>query len=248
VSVAATPEQNGRKTEENGADANKGGSAQSLARLGLQIGTAMSIETVSPGRKCNVRLIGFVEGKSILVSSPTRDGKDVLLEKDNPMVVRLLEGKQICAFETKVLYRSVHPYVYYHLAWPEQVAARQIRDSERIDTEFAVMIDNEFDVVGDWPKPALLNNLSKSGARILATSALGSAGHEVVIKCTLTMSEVRKDLALTAIIRNVSELSRQDASGRTLTYHVYGVQFLNVDGDTRLALANYIYENSRPGY
>src|SRR5690606_8942875 len=119
------------------------------------------------------------------------------------------------------VYRSVHPYVYYHLAWPEEVAARQIRDSERIDTEFEVMVDNDFDVVGDWPKPALLNNLSKSGARVLSTTPLGSAGHELVIKCTLTMSDVRKDLALTAIIRNVSELTRQDADGKSLGYHVY---------------------------
>ncbi len=221
--------------------------SQIVLKLGLQIGTPMTIETVSPPRKCQVKLIGFVEGRSVLISSPLREGKEVLLEKDNPMVVRLLEGKQICAFETKVIYRSVHPYVYYHLAWPEQIAARQIRDAERIDTEFAVLIDNEFDVVGQWPRKALLNNLSKSGARILATSALGSVGHEIVIQCVLMVSEIKKKLSLSAVIRNIGELVRNDAAGKPVKYHAYGVQFVNVEGDTRLALANYIYEHSRPG-
>ena len=63
--------------------------------LSLTIGASLTIETNSPVRKYPVQLLGYSENKSILISTPLRDGHDVLLDKDCSIAVRLLVGKNV---------------------------------------------------------------------------------------------------------------------------------------------------------
>jgi c-di-GMP-binding flagellar brake protein YcgR len=218
-------------------------SGELFSALGLPIGSAITIETVSPVRKYQVQLIGFVEGRSILVSSPIRDGNEVLLDKDSSVAIRLLVGKKVCAFETRIIYRSIQPYTYYHLAYPEEVEALQIRNSERVDTRIDAEIDSDFDIVGEWPKPAYIDNLSKSGARMSSPYSLGEKGHELLVSFELSVSGITKRVCISSIIRNI-DLNTDVEVGIEGRY-IVGVQFLNLTDEQLLTLSTYIYENER---
>ncbi|MFV1872895.1 MAG: flagellar brake protein [Oleiphilus sp.] len=214
---------------------------ESFADLGLTIGCHLTIETIASARKYQVSLIGFWDKRSILVSPPLRDGREVLLDKDTVIAIRLLEGKKVCAFETKIIYRSSHPYTYYHLQFPESVNTRQVRNSERVETQIQVEVDSDFDIVGDWPKPATITNLSKTGARMLSPHSLGEKGHELVLMFELRVSDMNKLLRIPCLIRNI-QLDPNSQQNDQVQY-IIGAEFLDMNDEHRLSLSSYIYEN-----
>lgn len=207
--------------------------------LGVPIGTVMTLETRAPTRKLQVHLMGYEPGKSLLVSAPKRDGKEAILERNAPVVLRLLDGKKVCAFESKVLYRSVHPYSYYHLAYPSEIESLQVRSSERVNTLINGDIDSDFNIVGDWPKYAQITNLSRTGGRLTSHEALGEYGHELILRFELEVAGMLKEIAIAGHVRNIDQ--EDDQFGQTK--HIVGVQFSGMSDEMRLALANYIYEH-----
>ena len=212
--------------------------AESFSNLNLTIGANLTIETVSPLRKYTVQLLGYAENKSVLISSPLREGKAVLLDKDSVLTIRLLLGKNVCAFETKVLYRSLQPYTYYHLAYPDEITVLQVRNSERVDTHIETSVDSDFDIIGDWPRAALIKDLSKTGASMVTQSRLGEKGQEILLQFEVTVSGINKRICLPSIIRNVETNTTTDVQD-----YIVGVQFLDLTDEETLTLSTYIYEH-----
>lgn len=221
----------------------EGGGQEAFSSLGLKIGTVVTIEIVSTLRKYSVQLLGYSENKSILISSPLRDGKEVLLERDSIIAVRLLVGKKVCAFEARILYRSIQPYSYYHLSYPETVEALQVRNSERVNTIIETEVDSDFDIVGEWPKTAYINNMSKTGARLNSAHSLGVSGHELILNFEVQVSGLNLQLKLPSIIRNVEHSGGLEESD--VNRYVYGVEFINLGDEQHLSLSSYIYEQNK---
>ncbi|MFT7185448.1 MAG: c-di-GMP-binding flagellar brake protein YcgR [Pseudohongiellaceae bacterium] len=211
---------------------------ESFSDLSLTIGASLTVETISPVRKYSVHLLGYAENRSLFISTPLRDGKEVLLDKGCVVAVRLLVGKNVCAFESKVLYRSLQPYTYYHLAYPQEITVLQVRNSERVAILIETDVDSDFDIVGDWPRTATINNLSKTGARLISATLLGEKGQEILLQFGVIVSGINKRVCLPSIIRNVEN----NESGEGQTYAV-GVQFLELTDEEMLTLSTYIYEN-----
>ncbi len=207
--------------------------------LDWSVGSPLTIETRTPHRKYSVKLIGYVERRSLLISAPLKNGKESILELGSSLVVRLLDGQCASAFETQVLYRSLHPYSYYHLACPEEIESLQVRDSQRIETSMVAQIDSDFDIVGEWPKQATILNLSQTGARLNAAEFLGLVGHELLITFRLQVSGMLKKVRVTGIIRNTDKVTDQESN----ELHVIGVQFLKLSDAASLLLANFVHEH-----
>lgn len=219
---------------------------EKFSNLGLSIGSTLTIEAIASARKYQVQLIGYLDKRSILVSPPLREGREVLLDKNTTLAIRLLEGKKVCAFETKIIYRSSHPYTYYHLQFPESVNTRQIRNSERVDTDIKVSVESDFEIFSDWPKLAYINNLSKTGARMTSHQPLGEKGHELILNFDLNVSGMHKQLKISAIIRNIqlnTNFASQDQETHSKGHYIFGIQFIDMSDEYRLSLSNYIYEN-----
>lgn len=217
--------------------------SESFTDLGLTIGCHFTIETIASARKYQVQLIGYLDKRSILITPPLREGREVLLENNTGLAIRLLEGKKVCAFETKIIYRSSHPYTHYHLQFPESVNTRQIRNSERIDIHLNTSVDSDFDIVGHWPKAATITNLSKSGARMVSPHSLGEKGHELVLTFDIFVSGLHKKLHITCLIRNIefSASSQNENQG----HYIIGAEFIDMSDEAHLSLSSYIYEHDR---
>ncbi len=219
---------------------NKKNASIKFIDLGVHVGSVLTLNTVSSSRKLAVKLIGFTENKSVLVSSPSREGKDVLLERGDALTVRLLIRSRVCAFETKVLYRSIQPYTYYHLEYPKNIEALEVRSSERVNLALPILVDSEFDMgLGEWPQDAELTNLSKTGGAITSRKSLGDLGHEVVLVFSLDVSGMKCDLRIPSIIRNREVINDSD---RGKLFQL-GVQFTNLSVSDKLALSSFVYES-----
>lgn len=221
----------------------EGGGQEIFSSLGLKVGAVVTIEIVSTLRKYSVQLLGYSENKSILISSPLREGKEVLLDKNSVIAVRMLVGKRVCAFEARILYRSIQPYSYYHLSYPESVEALQVRNSERVTTSIETEVDSDFDIVGEWPKLAYINNISSTGARLNSAYSLGVSGHELILNFDVQVSDRDLQLKLSSVIRNVEHNGglEDDDTNR----FVYGVEFIDLDDEQHLSLSSYIYEQNK---
>ena len=211
---------------------------QPFESLGVSVGTPLTIETVSANRRVSVKVLGYAAGKSLLVSAPLKEGKEQLLEVGEVVAVRLLIKKQICAFETRVKYRSLQPYSYYHLEYPTELVSLQVRSSERVSVNIPVLINSDFDIgMGEWPKQALITDLSKTGAAITSDSSFGESGHEVIVKLDVEVSGLKRTLSLNSIIRN------KETTNSESQQFSFGVQFVDLKDEDILSLTGFIYEN-----
>jgi len=211
---------------------------ESFTKLQLSIGTILYLETRLQERKYQVQLIGSSSDKSILISPPIKSGKSIFLDQGEWVKVSLLAKTFVYAFEAKVILRATAPYEYLHLSYPKQVEARKVRNAERISTTIETNIDNEFDNYGDWPKHAVITDLSKTGARIIAREKLGEFGHELVLSFPVKLSDMVQQVNLSAIIRN-AYIQADAAENKS---YVFGLQFLEMSDAARLVISNYIYE------
>ncbi|PIE43355.1 MAG: hypothetical protein CSA50_05615 [Gammaproteobacteria bacterium] len=210
----------------------------SLERLGLAIGDLLTVETVSPKRKLNTKLIGFLSGHSILVASPTTGGKDVVLEQSTPLTVRGMVRNQAYAFSTRVVYRSWQPYGYYHLAFPSEMVTVEVRKTSRVTVNLPAVIDSEFDIGRDeWPKSAVVQDLSTNGAGLLSRQILGEKDHEIRLKLNLSISDIHRTIELPCVIRNGLVVDKSSGS-----HYLFGVEFENATSADRLTIASFLYE------
>jgi len=212
---------------------------QPFESLNIPVGTQLTVETISPHRRLQAKLIGYVADKSILISPPIKDGKEKLLDLDESVTIRLLIRKKICAFESRVKYRSLQPFSYYHLQYPTELMSLQVRVSERVDVNLDALIDSEFDIgVGEWPKKAVITNLSKSGASLLCSDSFGEKGHEIIVNLDIEVSGLQRSLAINGVIRN------KEASDSAESMFNYGVEFVDLTDADVLSLTGFIYENT----
>lgn len=212
---------------------------QPFESLNVPVGTQITVETISPHRRLQAKLIGYVPGKSILISPPLKDGKENLLDLDESVTIRMLIRQQICAFESRVKYRSLQPFNYYHLQYPTELMSLQVRSSERVDVAIKVLIDSEFDIgVGEWPKHATITNLSKSGSALLCPDSFGEKGHEIIVNLDVEVSGLQRSLSINGVIRN------KEASEADKNMFSYGIEFVELSDEDILSLTGFIYENT----
>ncbi|RMF14435.1 MAG: flagellar brake protein [Gammaproteobacteria bacterium] len=209
-------------------------------KLGLKTGDPLHLESIDTKSRFTVRLIGYVPGGSILVLPPVIKGKQMLLKKDKLYNVRAAVGGKVCAFRTQVLYTHLQPYAYSHLLYPQEMQALQVRESERLDVHLDATVTSEFDTgAGEWPKDAVIVDLSKSGAGVRCQEPLGVEGHEVILHFIVTVAGVSKQLHLKSVIRN-----RIPLEGESHRYF-FGLQFTQLSEAARLVLNGYIFEKLR---
>ncbi len=212
-------------------------SQQSFEQLGVPVGAQMTLETLSPPRRLAVKVIGYAPGKSIMISPPMRDNKEILLEVGEVLAVRLLMRKSICAFESRIKYRSLQPFTYYHLEYPSALESLQVRTAERLDVNLPVLIGSEFDIgMGEWPKKAVITNLSKTGAALSCVDSFGEKGHEIIVNLDIQVSGLNRTLSLNGLIRNKERVNTDEE------LYSFGVEFTDLLDEDTLSLAGFIYE------
>ncbi|WP_210396686.1 flagellar brake protein [Motiliproteus sediminis] len=217
-----------------------GGLPTRFAELRVQPGDAFSVETITPPKRYPVRLIGYSEGDSLLVSTPRIQGKTFLLPEGQLLRVRMMADNIACGFETRVLHNCRTPFLYAHLAYPKSIKSVAVRQASRVALKLPAIVA-EFEpgaLPGQWPKKGLIIDMSSGGARLHSKEPVAAVGSELRLRFRVMIDTVERDEQVRAIVRNITEVGQgpEDAG------YQYGLQFMDVGEEDRIRISGYVYE------
>lgn len=232
----AAPERN---AEEEKLDvAGTGASAEvhisSLSQIQLAPGDLVQLQTLHPthAERYQVRMIGFYAPVSLMVTSPTVQGRLVFVKEGQQFLVRGFVGKDAVAYKTRVIKSNLAPFPYLHLAYPETVQSMRIRGSSRVSVELVTAVNGP---AGQGA--AKIVDLSCGGARMMSPKPVAEKGDDVQLAFRINPSGLDVYLKINAKVRAVSR--DETANSQVAT----GVEFVDLNEQDRLYLTNMVYQN-----
>lgn len=207
--------------------------------LELQTGDTLHLQFVGDERRYNARVIGYLPGQSLVVTTPRRDNKVMLVREGQPVVIRMLSGNSVYAFTTQVLCTCSKPYAYLHIGYPKQLERIVVRKAQRARAEQIISVSpaNE-DASEAEPKSAVMLDISTTGSLLRSTTALGRVGETVRLSTRMNIANLQSYLCIPSAIRNVRQERGND--GRTLYYT--GVEFQVTEEKDMILLHGFVYE------
>jgi c-di-GMP-binding flagellar brake protein YcgR len=216
----------------------EGGTEMPFDRAHLQPGDLLQLQALQAGveERYNVRLIGLLKGKSVLVTHPLEDGKLIFVREGHGYLVRAFSGVHVCGFQARVLKVNLTPYAYLHLSYPQTVRALRLRKAMRVPVDIIVAVyDREG---GKLLSSGRMVDLSAGGARIHALTAFGEPGARIVVSFKFKLEAVEEIVTAPAHVRSVGD--ETDDKGRPVK--VLGVQFDELSPSQRLMIMNLVYQ------
>ena len=216
------------------------GSSDEPLDLSLRPGETLQLQFVDDEARAQhfVKVIGHVTDRSLLVSTPEKGGKILPVREGRAVVVRMFSGEHAQGFTCTVLRSCSQPYEYLHLSYPRKVEQVRIRKSSRVRTALAVGVRGAEG--GAQDVPAVIRDISSTGAQLLASGPVGKPGERVVVRARLPIETLGdQPVDLPAQIRNVQEDTPVKGS---LWRFRCGIEFAPLDAQTTLVLRAYLYE------
>lgn len=179
-----------------------------------------------------VKLIGFVEGKSVLVSAPVSEGKYQLVRDGQVFVVRTFSGRKAYAFSSSVL-KTVHvPYPYLHLSYPKQVTCAVVRRGARLDVSIVAAVS----VTGaNHTAAVVLTDISLGGAAGSMKVLMGVPGEVFRLKFKVRVADEDLFLDIPVILRSVQRDDGTDS-------YRHGFEFGKLDVRDKLCLGAFLHD------
>lgn len=216
--------------------------APDIQDLQLNVGDIVQLQFAldETQRKHPTKVIGYLQGKSLLVTTPRIDGKVMLVREGQPVVVRMLSRNSVYAFNTQVLATSLKPFAYLHLSYPQAIEKIVVRKAMRVAADLETNISC---VSADDPKANVqtkgrIRDVSTTGALVIAAQSLGEAGDLLTLTLRIPVAGVQKYLKISAVIRSRREVPQE--SGGTDWQH--GVEFQLLEEMDNILLHGFVYE------
>lgn len=187
--------------------------------------------------RLTAKIIGHAPGKSLIISAPRLNGKLPFLKESQPFIVRMLQGNNVCGFESAVIKSYSVPYPHVHLRHPANFERITVRGSRRVETELIVSVKP-----ANKPDESIsvsMLNTSATGALLQLKSELGDLSDELSVSIELEIVNITKYLRIKAIIRNVSTPDDRDDGDPLFKY---GIQFVELNPEQTLLINAYVYE------
>jgi hypothetical protein len=201
-------------------------------RLQLRLQGGGSLDYVT------AQLIGYIRGRSILVSAPEAAEQRAGMTEGRQVEVRMLTGGNIYAFQTGIQRLCVSPMHYLHLDWPLGVRVQELRKSPwaRVDLAASVALP------GQAEEYAHIRNLSPDGAQFEAPAAVGAVGDALRLSFHVDIDGQRSALALSATIQHVHPPRKAEGMRE------YGVEFRDLQPQEALLLRCLVYQRIAAGF
>jgi len=204
----------------------------------LQIGDALQLQGATGKDRYYVKLIGYTPNCSVLVTTPTLAGRVQLVREGQGFIARAFSGRSAFAFNTVVHRVCNVPYPYLHLQYPKLIEGVAVRREARIWLRTIASVTS---VSGSGkPVPAVIGDLSPSGARIEAPEVLADKGDTLQVSFRLKFDQDDADFVTRAIVRSVRKDHHGAEAGELRVTH--GVEFVGMPSNERLLLRTLILQ------
>ena len=200
-------------------------------------------------RKHPTKVIGYLLGKSLVVTTPRIDGKVMLVREGQPLIIRMLSGNNVYAFNTQILTSSLKPYAHLHLTYPQDIEKIVVRKAMRVAADLDVTIDciNAEDPKLSQQAKGKVLDISTAGALLFAESGLGGNGDLLSLTMRVPLAGVQKFIKVPAVIRSVREQSAaadvlEGQPGGQPAGYLFGVEFQLLEEMDNILLHGFVYE------
>lgn len=207
-----------------------------LDEVRWQIGDTLWLQFADDAaQRYAVNLVGSLPNRSILVTAPFKDGKQMFVREGQGFVVRALAGKRAYAFGAQLIKYQQTPFVYMHLSLPREVRCTVIRQ----DTRVPVGAEGFLALGGANPLPASVIDLSLGGASLVAPPLPGKIaaqkGATGQLRFVASVADQQLSLDLPLVLRAVESLGDPN-------FFKYGVEFAGLSARDKLVLSAYVYQ------
>ncbi len=209
-------------------------SLATFAEMHLKVGDKIpiAIPRGTKGERTLGKVIGWIEGGSLLVTLPPRVISTGLVKEGERLLLRAFTGRSAFAFSTTVLKIDDFPYTHLHLKFPDKIEAVAVRSSFRhgVCLPAKIAIGGKADVTGN------ILNIGMTGARIGTDEPLPSED-PVRITTQFELHDVPVSLELHVQVRSSKSAADKDGMMR----HEYGMEFQNLQPNDRLILGSLLW-------
>lgn len=207
--------------------------------LKQNIGDTVQLQFV-PGNaedRYYVKLIGYLEDKSILVTTPRFDGAALKIPTEQKFVVRMISGNSAQGFSATAMYSTTRPYPHLHLTYPKDLQSITVRKAERVNCKLIVTVQNEEPEysLGEG-KSASMEDISTAGSQLFTMEAVGGKGNTITINSKVTVAGIEQYLKISGVIRRVIEPEKEGDKFE------YGIEFVLLEDKDKLILHGFVYE------
>lgn len=206
-----------------------------IANSKFDVGMAIQVSSLSaPDERNVVKLVGFLDKQSIIVTHPLKDGVVAFIKEGTEYHCRAFQKRNAYSFDVVVLRSQLTPFPYLHLSYPTNIAAVPVRKASRIPVEIIASVGPQ----GRRARvPCVVRDLSLSGVLIQSTALLGEKIEYLTIAFRLAVDEAPTLFEIDLVIRNnmTSENEKNKGIYRT------GCEFYHIDPDLKRLLELYIY-------
>lgn len=207
----------------------------------LRVGDRMQIQPPQQlsGERFIVRLIGYLNNVSLLVSAPFDNGLRLGLMEGEKVVVRVFAAQNAFGFNSTVDKICKFPFDYLHLSFPKEVQGMVIRKSPRVRTRIIAAIGNANQAAAESAS-GLIANISATGAMLDARRSLGSKGDVLRMAFRVNLHRIDAYLSINAAIRAIFADEAVDTQGAPLIHH--GLEFVDLQPNDSVILQSLIYQ------
>jgi c-di-GMP-binding flagellar brake protein YcgR len=191
-----------------------------LAKLNIIPGTPMQLSiTKSDGEKLPCKFVGMNAGRSIIISTPVKNDRAILVRMDQEVNISFIASNHACVFTTSIRHICTTPYHYLHLRFPNKVQAGEIRNSTRVEANIRVQITNKSNA--SWtPTSGLITDLSTTGAKLEALAACSDIDDELLLTAKVTVGKMSRIVKWPAHVK--AEIKNFES---TNAIAAYGIEF-----------------------
>jgi c-di-GMP-binding flagellar brake protein YcgR len=180
-------------------------------------------------------LIGFIPEQSLIITTPRKHGKPIIVRDGQSFTVRMLQGSNIFGFVARVLRSVSTPYPYLHLEYPDEVETAVVRNAPRVATEIQAVACRPMD--GDLAeRSVIITDISSTGERVMHQEPLGEVGTVIQVVHRLAVCGGEDDLKVMGMIRNVRKVEREDGT----SLFVHGIEFRGLTRFQEVLLCAYV--------
>lgn len=208
-----------------------------LADIDPAVGAKVRLEVRSPHQRFTVQLLGYRERQSLLVSQPRQTVG--ALHEGIRLTARMMSGNYLCSFDTRLLQARSRPFGYWHLEYPERVELQRIRRHTRVSIVLSVHVERDDPgvLVSGEAQSAICRDISLQGALLESRQPLAAPGERLFVTARVRVAGIDHLLLLPALVRN-----QQQSETGAINVFTQGVEFVDLEEETRLVLAGFVYE------
>ncbi|WP_101759952.1 PilZ domain-containing protein [Oceanicoccus sp. KOV_DT_Chl] len=172
-----------------------------------------------------MQLLGFNEGKNLLVTVLSKPGQ-VLLQAGQAVSLEAPMAKGSVQFETAIEHIHESPFLYLVLDYPLGVNFSRLRQHERIPVDTPVELTGHTALgMNTSSINGFMLDVSVTGAKIVLEKEITSMVTTMTVGVMLSAQGLERDMELTAELRNKTEPSEAYPE----CGFAYGIEFINQD-------------------